>query len=300
MSSLSDLGEDSVIAKLTTHLQQRDNVIVGPGDDCAVVKNHDHFTLLKTDTIAEGVHYLADADPFWVGWKAVARVVSDIAAMGGTPDAFVVALAMRETTEIDYLTKLYAGMNSCAEKYQFSIVGGETTTSSANIITISATGACSDYITRSGAGIGDHLYVTGNLGGSIAGKHLTFTPRLTEAHWLKKYVQPSSMMDLSDGIAKDLPRLAKQSNTGYSVDFQTIPCNPNISIDSALKDGEDYELLFTTKKIISTSTMELWKQTFPELALTRIGQITPDISTPLSGGYEHYSSTTQPTEEQQR
>jgi len=288
MSELSELGEDAIIARLTKNAPLKDNIIVGPGDDCAVMKNGDSYSLLKTDTIIEGVHYLSTAEPFWVGWKAAARVVSDIAAMGGTPDAFVIALAMSQHTSIDYLEALYQGIYHCAETYSFSVVGGETSHSDTNTITISGTGTCSSYVTRSNANLGDHLYVTGKLGGSISGKHLTFKPRLIEAQWLCQQISPTAMMDLSDGLAKDLPRLCKLSEVGYTLDLKSIPCNENLPIKQALTDGEDYELLFSCSHEIGKESIEEWQSQFPNLALTKIGSITEEKKPDLDGGWEHF------------
>ena len=173
--TLGAMGEDALIQRITHSAPTLSNVHTGVGDDCAVLHpNPSGFTLLKTDTIIENVHFLPSADPFWLGWKSVARVVSDFAAMGGKPDALMVAIAMPKSTATSYVDSLYQGIYHCAEKYQFSIVGGETSTANQTVITISGTGICPhEPISRYQAQLGDTIYVTGTLGGSIEGKHLS-------------------------------------------------------------------------------------------------------------------------------
>lgn len=290
MSELNSIGEDQFIKEISANLVTQDNVLVAAGDDCAVLKNGENFTLLKTDTIIENVHYLPSAAPFQVGWKAVARVVSDFAAMGGKPDSVVIALGLKKSTKVAYAKKIYEGMNACAEAYQFSIVGGETSSCECNIITVSGTGSCDSYVTRSGGQADDFIYVTGKLGGSIQGKHLTFNPRVREAEWIKDFLLPTAMMDLSDGLAKDLPRLADLSQTGFFVDFRNIPLNENQRIENGIGDGEDYELLFTSPIAFVEDLKSEWEQTFPDLEITCIGKLTESTRTSLSGGWEHFTS----------
>lgn len=293
--TLADSSEDQLISRVISRLVQRENVLVGPGDDCAVVTlPSGDLQLLKTDCVVEGVHYYPDENAERVGWKAIARVVSDIAAMGGTPHAFVVTLVLTPDTKVEWLDALYVGMQKCANAFQLSIVGGETSSApagSANVISIAATGHVrqSEIVLRSTCHIGDAIYVTGNLGGSLAGKHLDFTPRLEPAQWLVQNHKPSAMMDLSDGLAKDLARMAKLSDVSYDVDLCRIPCSDNCSIAQALSDGEDYELLFT----ISTEIVELLESAWPDSLppITRIGTIKDSLftATALDGGWEHFS-----------
>jgi len=302
MPMLHELGEDALVRKITSSLTKRDNVLVGPGDDCAVISRDEVYdTLLKTDCIIEGVHYLPDADPYWVGWKAVARVVSDFAAMGGQPEALMVTIALTENTESDYIQSLYTGMQACADKYTFSIVGGETaqlpsmdsSLKSNHLLSISGTGkvAHEKAILRSGAQVNDTIYVTGKLGGSITGHHLTFTPRVHEAAWLSDNISPTAMMDLSDGLAKDLPRLCTASACGFTIIEDKLPVNSGCTTQQAIADGEDYELLFTASEIPS-DMLEKWNTAFPETPLTMIGRITDSAeeSATLTGGWEHFKT----------
>lgn len=296
--NLYSSGEDSLIDKLTSILRQRDEIIIGPGDDCAVLPlNASDHLLLKTDAVVEGIHFLPDEAPERIGWKAAARVVSDIAAMGGTPQAFVVTIALRGDTSLEWTQRLYQGIQHCADQFHFSIVGGETTRmphGSAQLISIAATGSVPQHqlTLRSTAQLGDFIYVTGQLGGSISGKHLDFTPRIDEAHWLTSHFHPTAMMDLSDGLAKDLPRLARLSNLGYHIDLEKVPCSPGHSTDAALHDGEDYELLFTQSPTHCTKMEKEWHAAFPTLPLTCIGIITSQTDHPLSGGWDHFHRPT--------
>jgi thiamine-monophosphate kinase len=292
---LADSSEDQLISRITRRLVQRDDVLVGPGDDCAVVTlPSGDLQLLKTDCVVEGVHFYPDENTERVGWKAIARVVSDIAAMGGTPHAFVVTLVLTPDTTIDWLDALYIGMQKCADAFQLSIVGGETSsapTGSANVISIAATGhaQADEIVLRSTCDVADAIYVTGKLGGSLAGKHLDFTPRLEPAQWLVANCKPSAMMDLSDGLAKDLPRMAMLNEVSYEVDLTTIPCTDDCSVDQALSDGEDYELLFTISPELVAKLESAWPTNFPRI--TRIGSIKESSipSTKLDGGWEHFS-----------
>jgi len=124
------------------------------------------------------------------------------------------------------------------------------------------------------------------LGGSINGKHLDFHPRLREATWLTKNFSLTAMMDLSDGLAKDLPRLAKASGCGFTIEKESVPCSEDVSLQEALGDGEDYELLFTCEQ--GSKLLEKWTECFPGLRLTRIGELTADQEDSLVGGWDHF------------
>lgn len=301
MKSIRHMGENTVVKRLLDQLPPPPSeLFTGPGDDCAVVPfSASTWQLLKTDAIVEGIHFLPEADFDRVGWKAIARVVSDFAAMGGSARWFLVTLAVSPRTGIDALEKLYRGMSRCATCYEAHIVGGETTRvaeSSGLVISIAATGFVkkSQLALRSTARCGDEIFVTGRLGGSLAGRHLDICPRVVEAHWLCKNGYVSAMMDISDGLAQDLPRLADASQVGYQIDLKVLPCQPNCSSQQALQDGEDYELLFTVPMQRSQALQKRWPAQFPELSLTRIGSIVPRASSMhLSGGWDHFIKTDQ-------
>ena len=296
MKKLSDVGEDALISRLVQGLDQGDDVLVGPGDDCAVIDLgiDDLYQLLKTDSLVEGVHYLPDADACRVGWKAIARVLSDFAAMGGYPGHLLVTIALPATQKLSYVEALYKGMEKCASRYGAVICGGETSSvpdGSAAVISIAGTGWVKkdQLVRRSGGEVGDLVVVTGKLGGSIRGKHLRFSPRLNEAKWLTENHRLHSMMDLSDGLARDLPRLAKASCCGYQIDEAALPRNCECSVADALGDGEDYELLFTLSPANLPALRDQWRNVFPELNLSVVGALTGELVEPPSGGWEHFS-----------
>lgn len=292
---LSDLGEDAVVERLAKALPRRPDVLVGAGDDCAVVERGDgSLQLLKTDCVIEGVHFLPDEDARRVGWKALARVVSDIAAMGGEPEHALVTVAAPAHFPMARLEALYEGLVRCAETYRIAIVGGETAKSPAHVPALFVSVALSgrvephELVLRSGGAPGDLLYVTGWLGGSLAGKHLDFIPRLAEARWLVAHCKPKAMMDLSDGLGADLPRLARASGCGFELN-DTLPCNPGVSREAALNDGEDFELLFALAPEQANRLEKNWP--FATVPVHCIGRLTvPGKTQPFEAhGFDHFA-----------
>ena len=281
MPKLSEIGEEALVAQITARLKSGRNVIAGAGDDdCAIIRNPaapEILTLLKSDCIVEGAHYLPETPPSKVGWKAMARAISDIAAMGGIPEQALVTLVLQPEREVAYVRGLYKGLEKAARDHNINIVGGETAScASAAMISISLTGhvektACAR---RSTGRPGDSLYVTGQLGGSLGGRHLTFRPRLAEARWLATNFKLRAMIDLSDGLARDLPRLAKSSAAGYQIDPEKLPRHRGCGVEQAAGDGEDYELLFAIGPRDSRRLAATWPKKFPKLALTKIGHLT--------------------------
>jgi len=306
MKRLSDIGEDALIKRLVDCLEmsgeggdRADRVIVPPGDDCAVVDvgRRGEYQLLKTDALVEGVHYLAETPAAKVGWKAVARVISDFAAMGGWPGQLLVTIAMPAEKEVRYVEGIYQGMDQCASTYGAVICGGETSSvpqGSAAVISVAGTGWVkkSQFVRRSGGKVGDRILVTGKLGGSIAGKHLNFQPRMEEAKWLVNHFSIHAMMDLSDGLARDLPRLAEASTCGFLIDEKSVPRNRGCDLQQALGDGEDYELLLTVSKRSVGQLCESWRRQFPKLPLTIVGELTEstDLLSSERLGWEHFTS----------
>ncbi len=281
---LRDCGEDRLVAELTRGLPLGRDVLVGAGDDCAVIgrPRDARWQLLKTDVVVEGVHFLPSDDPRRVGWKALCRAISDIAAMGGEPAHALVTIAVSPDEEVARVKAIYAGLKRAAKRFGVSIVGGETSRSPGPLfLDIALTGWVerTRCILRSGGRAGDSLYVTGQLGGSRAGKHLDFTPRLAEARWLTEHFRPHAMMDLSDGLAADLPRLARASGCGFVLENDRIPRSRSATVEQALSDGEDFELLFAIPPRLATKLEPAWRKKFPRVALTRIGTLTaPQLS----------------------
>jgi thiamine-monophosphate kinase len=291
MSTLADIGEDALIARLVS-LAPTGEAGEGPGDDCAVVdEGGERLRLLKTDALVEGVHFLRDAEARAVGWKAVARVFSDFAAMGGAGERFLVTLALPGTMEVGWIEDFYRGMGDCLRRYGAVLAGGETCRvpeGSAAVISVAAEGSVARgmAVMRSGGRPGDGIWVTGRLGGSLAGRHLTFLPRVEEGRWIAENLRPTAMMDLSDGLAKDLPRLAKSSGCGFRLERAAVPCAEGCGVAQALGDGEDFELLFTAPP---DTDVAAWGERFPGLELTRIGELVPEgEGGSLEGGWDHF------------
>ena len=289
---LNEIGEDAVVQQITGKLRFDQRVEVGPGDDCAVVRFGGQLQLLKADCVIEGIHFLPDAPARAVGWKALCRAISDIAAMGGDPLDALITVAVNPDRELVWLTELYAGLNQGAAKYGVNLVGGETARSPGPaFISIALTGKVDEQrlVTRAGGKLGDRLYVTGRLGGSLQGKHLSFEPRLAESKWLTRNFQVHAMMDLSDGLGSDLPRLAKASGTGFEIDLSALPKNEGCSEEQALTDGEDYELLFAVSDDTGPKLEREWRKAFPDLPLTCIGRLTGEKGeVRTASGYDHF------------
>ncbi|MDQ3199672.1 MAG: thiamine-phosphate kinase [Verrucomicrobiota bacterium] len=277
---LRELGEDRLIAQLVARLQTHPAVIAGPGDDCAVIAGPEKGELLlfKTDCVVERVHFQPNEKPSAIGWKAMARTLSDFAAMAGQPHFGLVTLIAPATREARWIKEIYRWLERVARRFEVAIVGGETSSTEGPVVlSISAIGTVEKdrWVSRSGGQAGDALYVTGRLGGSLRRKHLNFIPRIEEARWLSGNFQIHAMMDLSDGLGADLPRLAKASGVGFEIDENSIPRNRSISIRQALNDGEDYELLFALSPNDSRPLATKWRKKFTRLPLTRIGFLIP-------------------------
>jgi len=294
---LRELGEDRLIAELVAGLKTRKGVIVGPGDDCAVVaiSGRDELLLLKTDCVVERVHFQPNDPPAAVGWKAMARALSDFAAMSGVPRFALVTLVAAADREVRWTKDIYRGLQRAADRFDVAIVGGETSgTDGPAMISVSAIGSVEKarWVSRRGGKAGDALFVTGRIGGSIRKKHLIFVPRIAEARWLTANFRVHAMMDLSDGLGADLPRMAAASGLGFQIDESALPRNRGSSIAQAISDGEDYELLFALPPNDVLSLQKKWRKKFPRLPLTQIGhfhQRSTINEQPLPGGYIHFT-----------
>ncbi|MGE9270219.1 MAG: thiamine-phosphate kinase [Verrucomicrobiales bacterium] len=291
MKRLADIGEDALIGRLLSGFSH-EGMLVGPGDDCAVIDSGQGLVrLLKTDAIVEQIHFLPDALPAEVGWKAVGRVLSDFAAMGGRPDFVLVTVALPSSVTVEWVESLYLGIRRCLETHGGILAGGETTSVPAGapaMISVAGEGHArrDAWVGRAGGRPGDVLAVTGHLGGSISGKHLQFSPRLREGEVLAA-AGARAMMDLSDGLAKDLPRLAKASGCGFQVEESLVPRTEGCSVAEALGDGEDYELLVAVPPSCWDRLRREWAA---DLApLTAIGRLADDGGE-LVGGWEHFHS----------
>ena len=279
------LSETELIQRLTQDLPADSSVLTGPGDDCAVLDWGGSKLLFKTDAIVEGIHFERDTPPKTIGRKALARALSDIAAMSGTPTHALITLGVHAEMEPSLIEAVYQGLRDCAREHHVNIVGGETTSLSQLTLSISLIGRASKPILRTGSAVGDAIFVSGELGGSMAGHHLNFTPRLKEARWLSDQDIVHAMIDLSDGLATDLRHLLSDQ-AGAELLTRALPIrraakerardNPSgkTALLAALTDGEDYELLFTVSSKDAVPLLDGWKSAFPETPLHCIGKIT--------------------------
>jgi len=247
---IRDMSEVDLIRRLSKNFRLDKTVIKGPGDDAAVIRwTKDRYLLYTCDMTIEGVHFdLRKATPFQAGWKALGRNISDIGAMGGVPKYAVVSLAISPGQKLSVADGICKGLKSIADRFGVNIVGGDMSVSKNIFIDVSLIGEVErEKLTlRSGAKIGDVILVTGSLGRSIERKHLDFMPRVNEAREILKKYKINSMIDISDGFALDLKRMLDASAAGALVYESAIPLSRDaVSVNNALYDGEDYELLFT-------------------------------------------------------
>ena len=303
--SVRSLGELGLIAAIRRWLRTASPPSpFGIGDDCAVLPASRHRQLVTVDPVVYGEHFDDSIPPRAVAAKLLKRNLSDIAAMGGRPRAAVIALALDETVSTRWLEQFYRGLAATARTYAVTIVGGDMTRQKGGLAaTLTLIGEVNGprVLTRKGAKTGDWIFVTGTLGGSILGHHHRFTPRMAEGAWLAARREVRSLMDISDGLAKDLPALTPTA---------AVPslCPPAIPISAAartlarrdgrsalahaLSDGEDFELLFSVAARADRAALETaWLKKF-RTRLTCIGRFTRTLEAgalPLDEfkGYEH-------------
>jgi len=278
----------------------------GIGDDCATITNHAYDYVLKVDSVIEQVHFTLDTPGELIGRKAICRVMSDFAAMGGAmPLAFLVSLTLSSRHEEALISSIYRGISQTLALFGGKLVGGETShykeiqTEPPTLfpLNISISGLASinsdRLVTRQGGNSGDAIFVTGELGHLLESQHhLTFEPRLKQAQWLANHSYASAMMDLSDGLAMDLPRLCQQSDCHYQLNLANIPCVAGSNTNQALSLGEDYELLFTVPSNLVDMMTKEWHQQFPKLRLSQIGELCSldNPSSPeLKGGWDCFN-----------
>lgn len=292
-TALSELGEFGFINRLMKKIKITDkSVIKGIGDDAAVLDFGSKKTVISTDTLTEGVHFDVSYTPLkHLGYKAVVVNVSDIFAMNAKPKAITVALSFSSRYPVEAIDELYEGILLAADMYGVEVIGGDTTTSlSGLIINITAIGEANeeDLVYRNGAKENDLLVVTGDLGSAYVGLQLLerekkvfkandkIQPDLEGNDYVlerilkpearadiiellaKMEVKPTSMIDVSDGLASEIFHICTQSDVGCSVYEDKLPIDPQTVLTAqdfemnptivALNGGEDYELLFTIKQ----------------------------------------------------
>lgn len=290
-TELSSLGEFGLIKHLTEHVEiYNSSSVKGVGDDAAVIKyDNEKHTLVSTDMLVEGVHFDLTYVPLkHLGYKSIIVNLSDICAMNGSPKQVTVSIAASNRFSVEAIEELYAGMLYACKKYNVDLVGGDTTSSKSGlIISITAIGEADkdSIVYRSGAKEKDLLCVSGDLGGAYMGlqllerekfvfkdnpniqpdlegndyileRQLKPEARVDVVELFKKLnVKPTSMIDISDGLASEIIHICTQSETGCELYEDKIPIDPqtfdrarDFGLDPtvcALSGGEDYELLFT-------------------------------------------------------
>jgi thiamine-monophosphate kinase len=291
--------EDALVKEIARHfLPSRGRKLrLGIGDDAALWKPKSGFvTILTSDWFLEGSHFLREKHPpDSVGWKCLARAASDIAAMGGTPRCFLLNLALPSAATGKWLKGFLGGLRRAAKSLDCLLAGGDTTRGERILISITVIGEIREghEILRSGALRGDLLYVSGRLGEAENGlrllrksvgrvnpqnvslrKHLYPEPRVELGRWLAEKELATAMMDISDGLSTDLPRLCAASGVGAIVDPGRLPAPRGLdrlsAIRMALHGGDDYELLFS----VSPRRASPLPAMFRGLRLTKIGELT--------------------------
>jgi thiamine-monophosphate kinase len=313
--------ESQFIAWLRERLHGHRRLLLGPGDDAAVLRLADRSNcVITTDLVTEGVDFdLAQTAPRRIGHKALAINLSDLAAMAARPAAAVVALALPRQRGVQLAQELYEGMLPLAERFDLAIAGGDTNSWNGGlVISVTAIGETTDRgpLTRSGAQPGDRIVVTGKFGGSILGRHLDVEPRVAEAMLLHERYELHAGIDCSDGLSLDLSRMCAESKCGAIVDIDRVPIadaairlhdldsakaqtqgvHPVMPLEHALSDGEDFELILAVPP--ASAARMIGDQPLAAVPLMDIGEIVSEgglwqrddsgRKTPLSPkGWEH-------------
>jgi thiamine-monophosphate kinase len=299
------MTEAEILERLSSRisLPRHSRVVKGIGDDCAIYRGRgaSEDLLLTTDLFIEGVHFLqATHRPADVGHKALARGLSDIAAMGGEPSFCLLSLAMPRSIAAKWIDGFYSGLLRLAGVHGVILAGGDLSRATQITCDIVCGGTVprGEALLRSGARPRDHIYVSGALGGSALGlathrgsarqRHLRPEPRIELGKFVRATLQATAAMDLSDGLSMDLSRMCHASGTSASIEI--VPQFSGATLEQALHGGEDYELLFTVRPNVRVPTA------FRGIPLTRIGTMLkgPDGRVLLAGeplpplGHDHF------------
>lgn len=297
--SVSSLGEEKLIAAIRRWLGSASpRAPFGIGDDCAILPASHGRQLITVDPVIYPRHFNDRVAPRDVGAKLLKRNLSDLAAMGGRPTAAVLALTLDARVSLRWLEPFYRGLAACARRYQVPVVGGDIAQADGMVAaSLTLLGEASQIrtLTRTGGKIGDVIYVTGVLGGSLrSGHHFAFAPRLAEGAWLAGRPEVRAMMDVSDGLAKDI-RALTPPRASAALDPAALPRRAGASLRAALTDGEDYELVFVLNAAADSARFEhAWQHAFPRTRLSRIGRFVRTGQRPAGTvdldayhGYEH-------------
>jgi thiamine-monophosphate kinase len=321
LTTVSSLGERALIQRITARLSMPSWVIVGPGDDAAVIAPpRGSYEVLTTDALVDGVHVdRRFVPPYAIGHRALAINLSDLAAMGAEPRAALLSLVLPDDLSLEEIDGILDGILALAGEHRVTLIGGNIThTSGPLTIDITAIGAVKPrrMLTRAGARVGDEVYVTGTLGDAATGlrtlQALAVDPIVDVDRCRARYFHPeprvragvllgrnraaTSCMDLSDGLADGIRQIAASSNVGIIVDAQAIPRSVGITLDAALSGGDDYELVFTVKPK-HRGRLRGVRNRLGTLPVTRIGVVTRGHDVllrtdagvgELPRGYEHF------------
>ncbi len=310
--SVSSLGEEKLITAIRRWLGTASpKAPFGIGDDCAVLPASLRRQLITVDPVIYPRHFNDLVPPRDVGAKLLKRNLSDLAAMGGRPTAAVLALTLDARTSVKWLEQFYRGLAACARQYRVPIVGGDIAQADGTVaasLTLLGESAGPRVVTRTGARVGDWIYVTGELGASLPTRHhVSFTPRLAEGAWLARQRDVRAMMDVSDGLAKDL-RALTPAGGAPALEAAALPLRQGVKrgdgetvgpsradLRGALTDGEDYELVFALAGQADREKFAAaWKRAFPRVRLSCIGRFVKAKELPSTAirmadyqGYEH-------------
>jgi thiamine-monophosphate kinase len=255
---------------------------VGIGDDCAVLPKSEGEQLFASDTILSGTHFTDQSPIDRVGHKAIAICLSDIAAMGGRPTGALINLMLPSSLKEIEIKQLMQGMIDTLKRHSTPLCGGDTTVWDGPLgISISLIGEpIESPILRSGAKIGDSIWISGPLGNSFgSGHHLSFEPRFDLVWKLIAKTKVNSMIDVSDGLAQDLGHILIASQVGALLESDSIPLRSGASIQDALSDGEDFELCFTAPTKFDPS--------IEGLGCTKIGTIVEERGIQFTKGEDY-------------
>ncbi|MDR1959005.1 MAG: thiamine-phosphate kinase [Planctomycetaceae bacterium] len=280
--------EENFVRKIFRLQRPNPNILLGIGDDAAILNTKKQNTVITTDLLTEGVDfYLNQVPTSWIGRKAAAVNLSDLAAMGAKPVGVVAAVALPREEAERIAAEIYEGMTPLLEKYNAPLVGGDTNTWEGKlVISLAAIGTVTPHgaLRRDGAKPGDRILVTGSFGGSILQRQFLFEPRIHEALFLNERFSLHAAMDVSDGLSLDLSRMAAASRCGAVIDADHVPVhedayqlagrNGDMSpFRHALQDGEDFELILAVSPV---EAEKLVKSQPLEIPLTDIGEFTAE------------------------
>lgn len=289
-------GEFGYIGWILNQLEAGVDVVVEPGDDCAVVRVGDELVAVTTDMLLGGTHFDDSTSPRDVGYKTVAVSLSDLAAMGAIPRYALTALGLPTGAADVFKAELVAGLREAADAFGLALIGGDITAFNARALGSTTAGgqpllvtcltaigvmAGANPMTRAGARPGDAVFVTGALGGSLLGKHARFTPRVREGRWLAERGTVTACIDISDGLSSDIGHICDRSQVGVDLIASAIPISAaahqasersgHPAFHHALNDGEDFELLFTLTSADADEIQAAWP--FLDTPLHGIGSV---------------------------